>query len=462
MAVKVPEVHWFEGMFLRPQHLQLFSRHLNALVADAGTMGHPYPWGLADIQIATEQLEAFTFALDRCDVVFPDGTRGSMPTTLRVNPRDCRAAVDQSDGEVTVHLGVRLLAEGEANTRAEDELEKATSAEGSRYIQGTVELSDENLGGPAHPVQTRALNGRLFFGDEDREGYATVPIAMIRRAGYGRSAPELAREFIPPLVNAWAWPTLTQLVHGVAKRVEAKLRFLQAEVSDGRLSLDTVGIGAWQALFKLQIVGSFMHVLRQIVSLPSAHPFPVYLELTRLAGELSIFEERGAEGVNVPLYDHDRLGECFHAVVYTVEQLLEKILSGQFIRVDFSVENELLVAGLQAEWLSGASEIYLCAETDMTDRQLLTRLETVKIGAPDDIQLLIARRLFGLDLELLRRTPGGLPSRGNLHYFSIARDGIYWQEVERRSSLAISGGIDPKLRFCLYIIRKPERRVEGV
>ena len=40
----------------------------------------------------------------------------------------------------------------------------------------------------------------------------------------------------------------------------------------------------------------------------------------------------------MPLYDHDRLGECFHAIAYILERLLERILSGRFIRVEFKLE----------------------------------------------------------------------------------------------------------------------------
>ena len=53
----------------------------------------------------------------------------------------------------------------------------------------------------------------------------------------------------------------------------------------------------------------------------------------------------------------------------------------------------------------------------------------MKIGTPSDIPLLKQRRLFGLDLEMLKRVPSGLPAREDYFYFAIEKDGPYWANV---------------------------------
>jgi type VI secretion system protein ImpJ len=457
MSTKNLEVLWFEGMFLRPHHLQLFDRQIAARSTAQWRRLQPYSWGLAEIEIATDQLEAASFVATSLSGVLKDGTEMSLGANLRLDARDLGDALNRSEGSMTVHVGVPSLLAGEANTRAIGEDDEGRDL---RHLTTTIEASDENLGGPPHTIEVRQLNGRLFFGDEPREGYATIPIAALRRSGQASNAPVLDRELIPPLVNAWAWAPLKQMVETVSKRVEAKYRYLQAEVREGRLNLDSLGASSWQAVFKLQILGAYLHVLRQLIAIPSIHPFDVYLELSRLAGELSIFEEAGLSAVKVPIYDHDNLGPCFHTLIYTVESLLEKIVSGQFIRVDFTAQEELLVAELRQEWLTGDSELYLCVQTDLSDRQLLSRLETAKIGAPTDIPLLKQRRLFGLDIELLRRTPGGLPAREELHYFAISKEGPHWEEVCHRGAMAVSGAIDLPMQFTLFIVQRPRSQPE--
>jgi type VI secretion system protein ImpJ len=441
-------------MFLRPQHFQMFSRQLGGMVADLWRRTQPFLWGFSEIEIAEDALETFSFSLRRCEAVLRDGTWVQLPANLQLHPRDFKDALNAGDGRLAVYLAVPRLREGEANTLG---LEGSREGQDLRYRVEAIEVPDENLGGPARPIEIRKLNGRLLFGDEPREGYETLPIAVIQRAGYGSNAPVLAADFIPPLLSLAAWPALVKLGEALLHRVEAKHRFLRAEVAEGRIVLDTEGSGGWQPVFKLQIVGSFLHVLAQLTAAPGVHPFHLYLELSRLAGELSIFEEGDGEPVGVPLYDHDRLGECFHEIAYTLERLLERILSGRVLRVEFTLERDLLVARLRDEWVARDAVLYLCIESDLADRELLSRIETAKIGAPADLPLLKQRRLFGLDIDLLKRTPGGLPTRENLHYFSIAKEGPYWDAVARQREMAVSGGVDARLRFSLYIILKPEQ-----
>lgn len=448
------EINWSEGLFLRPQHLQVFARQLRGLVTETWRQTQPFLWGLAAIDIAQDQLEAFTFSVRRFEAILKDGTRLHLPSNLRLDPRDFKEALNAApDGRLQVWVGVPVLREGEPNT--------AGAAAGAkeqelRYRVDTIEAADENLGGAAQLLEVRKHNGRVFFGSESREGHECVPVALIQRAGYGSNQPVLSREFIPPVVEVSAWPALAKLAESVLHRVEAKHQYLRAEVAEGRIVLDATGSGGWQPIFKLQIVGSFLHVLRQLIGATGVHPFQVYLEFSRLAGELGIFEEEGADSVKVPLYDHDRLGECFNELVFTLERLLERILAGRFIRVDFQVEGELLLARLRPEWVGREGEIYLNIESDLDDRAVLGRIETAKIGASADLPILKQRRLFGLDIELLKRTPGGLPARENLHYFAIAKDGPYWESVARSLEVAVSGGIDARLKFSLYIILRPE------
>ena len=448
------EVNWAEGMFLRPQHLQYSSRHLSSLVGQAFRTLQPHFWGFVHLDVDLEQLEAFTFALKACEAVFKDGVRGRAPTSMETEPREFKQLLDESSGRLPVYLGVARLREGERNSVSEAE---PGSRADIRYIIRTVEASDENLGGEPRVVEVRKLRCRFFLGNEDREGYECLPVATIQRAGVGSNTPTLDNEFVPPVIDIAAWEPLRKQCESVLHRIEAKHRFLKAEVEEGRIDLDVAGADVWQPVFRLQIVGAFLHVLRQLVSASSLHPFALYLEFARLAGELSIFEPEGSDSVRVPLYDHDALGTCFNSVVYTIERLLETALTGRFLKVPFELKGELLVAGLKEEWMQPGTEIYLCAESDLGDRSIMSRLETAKIGASRDIPLLTQRRLFGLDINLLNRTPGGLPSREDLHYFSIRREGTYWDSVTRDLEMTISGMIDPQIRFSLFVVFRPAK-----
>ena len=448
-----PEIHWAEGMFLRPQHLQFFSRQVASQTADCRRQVLPFYWGLTAAEIAEEQLEAGQFSVRQLSGVLKDGTFIQLPGNLSLNPRDFLDKLDANGGRLKVYVGVPLLREGEPNTKlATDD----GDTKDLRFDVEIVETSDENVGGAPRQIEVRKLNGRVFFDGEDREGYECLPLAELKREGAGRNLPVVTDTFVPPVLDVTAWPSLQKLAQTIVHKVEAKYRFLRAEIADERIVLDHQATGGWQPVLKLQIVGSFLHVLRQLTALPGIHPFQLYLEFSRLAGELSIFEESGAEAIEVPAYDHDRLGECYRSLVYTLDRLLDKILAGQFIRVDFKPEGDHLLATMQTSWLSGRSEVYLCIESELTDRELSRRLLTVKVAGRDKLEEATRRRLFGLTVEPLQRAPSGLPGRRDYHYFAVTQEGPYWQSVVNNSEVAVSGGIDPKLRFVMYIIEAPQ------
>ncbi len=373
-----PEVNWAEGMFLRPQHLQLASRHYSALIGGALRGAQPFFWGFDRLEIDSEQLEGFTFALHSCEVVFKDGVRGRKPTTIEIDPREFKEQLDASDGKLPVYLGVARLRDGEKNSSSQAGAEGPSDI---RYAVRTIEIADENLGGEPRTLEVRKLRGRFFFGDENREGYECLPVAVIQRAGTGSNAPNLDQQFIPSVIDVAAWEPLRKLCDSVLHRIEAKHRFLRAEVNEGRIDLDVAGADVWQPVFKLQIVGAFLQVLRQLIKTPGLHPFLLYLEFARLAGELSIFEPEGTDAVLIPQYDHDSLGGCFNTAVFTIERLLETILSGGFVKVPFDLEDEILVARLKQEWVEPETAVYLCVQSDLGERSIMSRLETAKIGA---------------------------------------------------------------------------------
>jgi type VI secretion system protein ImpJ len=454
---KTPEVHWAEGMFLRPHHLQVGERHREEMLRQEVRRLQPFFWGLLKVDIALYQLENFTFEVRDMEVKLKDGTALSLASNLRLPSRSFKTELDQAGGRMEVWLGVPSWRELDANAFAAGE---AAGGQDRRWNVEAVEVLDENTGGNPQVIESRRANGRFFFGRESREGYECVPIALVERAGQGKNTPVLSTEFIPSVTEIGAWPVLESLCQSVTNRLEAKHRFLVSEVLEGKLTTDSEGTTGWQPILKLQILGSFLFLFQQLTRIPRIHPFTVYAEFCRLAGELSIFDDQKSP-VKIPLYDHDDLGRCFFEITHVLEMLSEKIVASRYLKVDFMTREELLVANLAPEWLAPESEIYLHVESPLDEKEVKTKLEVLKIGTPADIPILKQRRLFGLDLAMLKRVPSGLPAREDYFYLSIEKDGPYWADVLKDRIIAISGGIDPKLKFSLFIVTKPTKSSPG-
>lgn len=448
---KTPQVLWAEGMFLRPHHLQTAERYREEALQREIQRIQPFYFGLQSLDVAPDQLENFVFEIRDVSLKLKDGTALSSDSTLRISPRSFKNELDKAGGRMRVFVGVPVMRETVPNTFAPGE---GPAGVDRRYIAENAEALDENTGSNPQPVGVRRCNGKLFFGAESQEGYECLEIAVVERSGSGRNFPVLSREFIPSLTELGASRTIQALCDGVTNRIEAKHRLLLTDVAQGRLAITSDGTSGWQAIIKLQILGSFLFLFQQLTKIPRIHPFHVYTEFARLAGELSIFDD-GKIPVRIPVYDHEKLGPCFHETCRVIEALLEKIVASRFVKVDFVLREDLLVADLLEEWLASQTEVFLAIEAEMEEKDLRGRIVTMKLGTVRDIPVLRQRRLFGLDLELLKRTPPGLPQREDYFYFKIEKEGPYWANVVRDRNVALSDALDPKLKFSLYIITKP-------
>jgi type VI secretion system protein ImpJ len=448
---KTPQVLWAEGMFLRPHHLQTAERYREEALQREIQRIQPFFYGLQSLDVAPDQLENFVFEIRDVSLKLKDGTALSSDSTLRISPRSFKNELDKASGRMRVFVGVPVMRETAPNTFAPGE---GPAGVDRRYVAENAEVLDENSGSNPQPVGLRRCNGKLFFGSESQEGYECLEVAVVERSGSGRNFPVLSREFIPSLTELGASKTIQALCDGVTNRIEAKHRLLLTDVAQGRLTITSEGSSGWQAIIKLQILGSFLFLFQQLTKIPRIHPFHVYTEFARLAGELSIFDD-GKVPVRIPVYDHEKLGPCFHETCRVIEALLEKIVASRFVKVDFVLREDLLVADLLEEWLATQTEVFLAIEADMEEKDLRGRIVTMKLGTVRDIPVLRQRRLFGLDLELLKRTPAGLPQREDYFYFKIEKEGPYWTNVVRDRNVALSDALDPKLKFSLYIITKP-------
>ncbi len=449
---KTPQVYWGEGMFLRPHHFQVEERFRDEALNREIFRIQPFSFGVSSLDVAPDQLENFVFEIRDVSMKLKDGTPLALDSTLRISPRPFQKELDQAGGRMRVFVGVPVLRENAPNAFATGE---GPGGQDRRYVVESVERTDENTGINAQPISMKRCNGRLIFGGESREGYEALEIAVVERSTQGRNLPALARDFIPSVTEIGASRTLQTLCDGVTNRIEAKHRILLTDVAQGRLTMTSEGTSAWQTIIKLQILGSYLFLFQQLTRIPRIHPFVVYAEFCRCAGELSIFDD-GKKAIRIPVYDHENLGPCFHEVCRVIEDLLEKIVASRFVKVDFVLREDLLVADLQEEWLAPQTEVYLAIEANMEEKELKNRIITMKMGAPRDIPILRQRRLFGLDLDLMKRTPTGLPAREDYYYFKVEKDGPYWANVVRDKIAALSEALDPKLKFSLYIITKPQ------
>ena len=110
------EVHWHEGMFLRPHHFLTEHRRMLRLMQLDGKWDLHHNWGLRAIALNTEALSNFRFSVSSLKARLRDGTLVEVPEDGPLPDLDLKPAFE-SNRKVTVLPGRADVQVGSAQRR---------------------------------------------------------------------------------------------------------------------------------------------------------------------------------------------------------------------------------------------------------------------------------------------------------------------------------------------------------
>src|SRR5262249_19145986 len=201
-------VHWHEGMFLRPHHMQAADHHWQAALKASEDWSRPFPWGLRSVDIDRQEVRNGSLTLLRCEARFRDGTRVAIPEDGAIDPVELRSALAES-GVVTAYLAVPTLERGRVNVA------ETRTADGPRYYLDRVTFCDENTGVAREPITVRKLRASLLLSGQDDTGYSTLPLARVVRSSEAGSPPRIDEGYVPPLLTVDAWRPLERAIQSL-------------------------------------------------------------------------------------------------------------------------------------------------------------------------------------------------------------------------------------------------------
>ncbi len=189
-------VHWYEGMFLRPQHLQAAQRYAEHQSQRGAKWGLHYNWGLRSIMVDREALANNRLVIRQLEAWLRDGTRIAVPEDGALPEIDLKPVLAR-DLAVTVFLAVPSLRVGRANVSS------GKDSEGGRYLIDTEEVEDENTGRHPERMEMRLLNVKLLLATRNEHpGYEAY--CRSRASARGRM-PTPARDWTPR-TSPRCWP----------------------------------------------------------------------------------------------------------------------------------------------------------------------------------------------------------------------------------------------------------------
>lgn len=410
------EVHWHEGLFLQPHHLQAMQRHGAEQFAAERRLAWPYPYGLVETRLSTDELENRRVRFERLTAVMPSGLFVRVPDNADMASLDIKQAFEASTGPITVSIGVPLYYANRANA-----CEQSTGRQDKRLFRVVeVERPDENTGEKPQPLLIRHINATLLLDNDDRSEMEVLPVMRITRAtGEELGMPRVDRSFIPPCMTLGGSAILQEMLRDLANQVEASRGQLLVQLTRGGFNIETMRGIQFEQVLRLRTLNHFGPRLLHMVQVPGVAPFEAYLELRGLLGELAALHP-DRDQTDVADYSHDNPAIPFRELSAKIRPLLQGAVRPSYLRVAFTRDAKMLLASLTDEHLTQPNEYFLGIRTKDEPRALAKLVED-----PDRFKLmaksLTGRAIWGIKLGEERQPPLELPAETGLHYFRLLR-----------------------------------------
>ncbi|MCB9897632.1 MAG: type VI secretion system baseplate subunit TssK [Planctomycetes bacterium] len=451
-----PEIHWDDGLLLRPQHLQAFQRHCQGLVSQL-TLARPFGFGVRRLEIREDSIGNFVFEVAACEIVMPDGSLVVAGETATLPPLEFRH-LESDAPRLDVWLAIPLLVPNAPNVEQPDGGSEGSA--GRRFVLDAVDVPDENTGGRAQSVGVKRLNVRLFVGQRPPQGHVTLKIAELeKRVSEGTEGRTytLSKAFVPACLRIEASPVLHRVVKDVRDRVEEKNAELLGHLRGRRDLLTGESAERPETLLKLQATNAILPVLRQLAAQDEMHPFDVFMVLCRLVGDLAIFGDTW-EPPKLSVYKHTEPATAFADLRAVVLDLLEAAVQTGIERREFAVKDAelgILEAELPPAFLKKGATLLLGLETKRSLDEvapMFTNGRTV-LSAPEEISMVRRARIDGVPCRPDPALHPSLKDRPGIVFLRIRPEGDFWPAVGPSGRLSLAGeAVDGSTRFYVYCV----------
>jgi len=429
-------VHWHEGLFLQPHHLQATQRDYCERIWRERRLGWAYPYGVIDAKLSVDALENMLVRFDRLRAVMPSGVEVDFPESAELPGLDIKRAFATSSGSFTVSLGVPMYQPARANTVEQANTEGARVKRLFKIAEG--ERADENTGENRQPMLLRRVNARLVVDGDDIADMEVLPLVRIVHAtGEDLGRPTQDKTFVPPCLLLSASGVLRPLVRDLGNRLETVRREAVIETTRGGFSIENLRGIQVEQLMRLRTLNLYAARLPALAMAGGVTPFEAYLEMRSLLAELAALSP-DRDPWEAPKYDHDNPAICFFEVDRRIQQLLARSSVPKFIKVNFEREGAILAATLEDKHISAPSEYFLGIKAKgdpMALAKLVESADKFKL-MPHSMQKLM---ILGVRLAEERHPPYELPAQPGLSYFRLVRteSKSMWDRIVQEKKMAI-------------------------
>lgn len=447
------QVHWGQGAFLSPQHLQAQDLWQQAGRHALHLRLTPFPWGFEMLRVREDALASGVVDVERFALVTRDGERllggtvDTAPGNARVPQRNIADLPVSSSDPIPVWLVFNR----------ERALQGLATRESGRLASRHV-LASDSLGDPYDPQAPEAEvdfllhQANIVTGlDENAEaivrGSDSYKFAELVPAGPGKF--KLSADYIPPTTAISASHNLARWTRALRDLLVSRGQdFASVKRQRGIRAASTSAQEVMRVLM-MQTFARHIPLFQEHARLGTVGAYAMYQDLRRLVAEFSVFSEdigyfgelaaRPRES-ELPDYDHEDLRRCFRIGFDRAEALIKALTVGAEVGITLAYDGRFYRADLPANLFeSDKTRFYLAFESEQKGADLFARLSrTGKIASMDEMPRLLSAALFGLKIDLLPVPPEELPQKSpNTTYFLVDTTHPFWQMIKNGRNIAV-------------------------
>ena len=447
------QVHWGQGAFLSPQHLQAQDLWQQAGRHALHLRLTPFPWGFEMLRVREDALASGVVDVERFALVTRDGERllggtvDTAPGNARVPQRNIADLPVSSSDPIPVWLVFNR----------ERALQGLATRESGRLASRHV-LASDSLGDPYDPQAPEAEvdfllhQANIVTGlDENAEaivrGSDSYKFAELVPAGPGKF--KLSADYIPPTTAISASHNLARWTRALRDLLVSRGQdFASVKRQRGIRAASTSAQEVMRVLM-MQTFARHIPLFQEHARLGTVGAYAMYQDLRRLVAEFSVFSEdigyfgelaaRPRES-ELPDYDHEDLRRCFRIGFDRAEALIKALTVGAEVGITLAYDGRFYRADLPANLFENdKTRFYLAFESEQKGADLFARLSrTGKIASMDEMPRLLSAALFGLKIDLLPVPPEELPQKSpNTTYFLVDTTHPFWQMIKNGRNIAV-------------------------
>lgn len=437
-AHEVPlAVQWHEGMLLAPQHFQQLVLRQEALLHFHASHTSPFAWGVTHLRLDPVRLVDGHFLVRELEAILPDGLVVSTLTGGGELAVDLAPFLDRMKARpLTVWLVIAALRSGLS----------PLVGESARYasIEGP-QVEDQNTGEGELRLPRLSPRLRLLVTDEPPAKFSCFPLA---RVIHRNETFELAADFVPPQLTVAPGSPLFDLAQSAARLVREKAVFLAEQVRSPSLAarvpqlLETRGYVAGLV--------SALPPFEALLTSGVAHPFPLYLALCGLVGEVAALGRSLVPPQFRPYDHHDLYANFVEAHTFLTQALREGILES-YTGYPFLLQNGAFYLPFDPQWQGRKLVLGVRAAGGRSEAEVAEWMEGGLIASHPLVPELKSKRVLGAPRQKIDGDGDLVPARGVSLYALAPESFVLAGELLEVRNLEDADGRKRPAEIVLYV-----------